>query len=206
MKVKHWLTSSCVAGLLVSLASLTNGQEKKPAIIAFGSDSIERGTVRVGYWNREKNTGAGGFFIDYGKPVWKKDYEDTAKFDAMTKGKIWRLGSEYWTVLDANIALKISGVRVTPGQWYLGLERSQDGSSWSLVFVDPSKARSQRLDPSEIGKAPVEFKAPMMIESGTQTVEKLTLVLDLPKGDLKQSTLRISWGNLQLKAPIEASL
>jgi hypothetical protein len=206
MKRKSWLTLVLITVVLFSVFAIATGQEKKPAIIAFGSDSTERGTVRVGYWNREKNTGAGGFFIDYGKPAWKKDYEDPAKFDAATKGKVWRLGSEYWTVLDTNIPIKISGVRVAPGQWYLGLQRSQDGASWSLVFIDPSKVRNQRLDPSEINKAPVEFKAPMIIESGTQMVEKLTLILDVPKEDLKQSTLRISWGNLQLKAPVEAMI
>ena len=103
MKALRWMPKLLLLELLLLapvllLALSTNAQEKKPAISAFGSDSLERGTVRVGYWNREKNGGAGGFFIDYGKPLWKAEYEDAAKFDAMTKGKTWRLGSEYWTV------------------------------------------------------------------------------------------------------------
>ena len=188
------------------LAGAANAQEKKPAVIAFGSDSLERGTVRLGYWNREKNTGAGGFFIDYGKPVWKKDYEDAAKFDAMTRGKVWRLGSEYWTVLDTNAPLKVSETTVPPGQWYLGLHRSQDGAQWSLVFIDPSKARSLQLDPSEINRAPVEHRAAMTLEPPGETAEKLTLTLDVPKSDLRQSQLKIAWGKLQLKAPLQVSV
>ncbi len=188
------------------LAGAVNAQEKKPAVIAFGSDSLERGTVRLGYWNREKNTGAGGFFIDYGKPVWKKDYEDAAKFDAMTRGKVWRLGSEDWTVLDTNVPLKISETTVPPGQWYLGLHRSQDGAQWSLVFIDPSKARSLQLDPSEINRAPVEHRAAMTSETPGETAEKLTLTLDVPKSDMRQSQLKIAWGKLQLKAPLQVSI
>ncbi|MEW6207991.1 MAG: DUF2911 domain-containing protein [Acidobacteriota bacterium] len=189
--------------LVLSFCSAANAQQK---ISAFGSDSLERGTVRVGYWDNEKNTGAGGFFIVYGKPVWKKDYEDTAKFDAMTKGRVWRMGSDYWTTLDTNVPLRISGVSVPVGQWYLGLERSQDGSAWSLVFIDPAKARSAKLDPSEINKTKAEFKARMTLEQSAGLAETLTITADVPKTDLKQSRLTVSWGRLRLSAQVEASL
>ena len=79
-------------GVVMALcfASAIQGQDNKPRpkIVAFGSDSPERGTTRVGYWNNQKNQGAGQFAIDYGRPVWRKEYEDTANFDKMTKGKV----------------------------------------------------------------------------------------------------------------------
>ena len=203
MKSKKCISGNLVFALALSLSCAANAQQK---ISAFGSDTLERGTVRVGYWNAEKNTGAGGFFIVYGKPVWKKEYEDAARFDAMTKGNVWRMGSDYWTVLDTNIPLRVSGVTVPVGQWYLGLERSQDGSKWSLVFIDPAKVRMTKLDPSEIGKTKVEFKATMTLEQSNELAEKLTITADLPKTDLKQSRLTISWGKLRLSAPVEASL
>lgn len=206
MKVMQSVFRYSLLALALLVASAANAQEKRPAIVAFGSDSPERGTVRLGYWNREKNTGAGGFFIDYGKPVWKKDYEDAAKFDAMTRGKVWRLGSEYWTVLDTNVPLKISDTAIPPGQWYLGLQRSQDGSQWSLVFIDPTRVRALQLDPSEIDKAPIERKALMTLEPPGEHAERLTLTLDVPKTDLRQSLLKISWGKLQLKAPIQVTM
>lgn len=202
----RWIPKILLIALVLLMAGAAIAQEKKPTIAAFGSDSLERGTVRVGYWNREKNGGAGGFFIDYGKPLWKKEYEDAAKFDGMTNGKTWRLGSEYWTVLDTNIPLKIAGTAVPAGIWYLGLHRSQDGATWSLVFIDPAKARSMQLDPSEINSAPIAYKAPMTLEQAGASAEKLTFTLDVPKTDLKQSQLRINWGKLQLKAPIEVAI
>ena len=71
--------------------------QDRPAIEAFGgAEPDERGSTRVLYWDRQKDLGAGEFAIDYGRPVWKKDYEDLAKFDGMTKGKTWRLGKDFW--------------------------------------------------------------------------------------------------------------
>lgn len=192
--------------LVLCVASLVPAQEPKPArpvIVAFGSDSPERGTTRVGYWNTKKNMGAGQFAIDYGRPVWKKEYEDTAKFDAMTKGKVYRLGSNFWTTLDSDMPLTIAGVQVPAGVWYLGLHRSDDGATWSLVFIDPAKTRAAHMDASEIGRAPIAFKAAMTTEPAAESKDKLTIDLLFQRATPKDVTLRIAWGKLQLRAPIQ---
>src|SRR5205085_1230851 len=85
--------------LLLAATPALLAQEKKSGIMPFGSDSSERGTTRVGYWSLDKNTNLAEFAIDYGRPVWKKEYENVATFDGLTKGKIWRLGSDFWTSL-----------------------------------------------------------------------------------------------------------
>jgi len=194
-----------VMAMLVGLASVAAAQEQKPArptIVAFGSDSPERGTTRVGYWNTKKQMGAGQFAIDYGRPVWKKEYEDTAKFDQMTKGHVYRLGSNFWTTLDTDTALKIGGVQIPAGLWYLGLARATDGA-WSLVFIDPAKARAAHIDASEIERAPVAFKAPMKVDQAADSKEKLTIDLLFQRGTPTDVTLRVAWGNLQLSAPVQ---
>jgi hypothetical protein len=186
-------------------AQAQENQPKKPMplIVAFGSDSPERGTTRVGMWNTRKNAGAGQFAIDYGRPVWRKEYEDAARFDAMTKGKIYRLGSNFWTVLDTDIPLTMAGKQVPAGAWYLGLHRSEDGATWSLAFIDPAKVRAVHMDASEINKAPVEFKVPMTTEQSSEMKEKLTIDLLFKETNPKDVTLKISWGKLQLTAPIQ---
>ena len=193
---------------LMILAPMLQGQENKqrPKIIAFGSDSPERGTTRVGYWNNEKNMGAGQFAIDYGRPVWRKEYEDTANFDKMTKGKVYRLGSNFWTTLDSDMQLTIAGKAIPAGSWYLGLHRSEDGATWSLVLIDPAKARAAHIDASEIERAPIAFKAPMTVEQATESKEKLTIDLIFQKGNLKDVTLRIGWGKMQLSAPVQVPM
>jgi hypothetical protein len=202
---KVWTLALLGATLALCLSSSIVAQDKKPAppIIAFGSDSPERGTTRVGFWNNPKNHGAGQFAIDYGRPVWKKDYEDAAKFDKMTKGRVYRLGSNFWTTLDTDMPLTIGGTQIPAGLWYLGLHRSADGATWSLVFVDPTKARADHIDASEINRAPVAFKAPMTIEQATDLKDKLTIDLVFQPESPKDVTLRIGWGKLQLSAPVQ---
>lgn len=192
--------------VLLMLAVGAQAQQAKSTIVAEGGTPDERASARVLYWNQKTDSSAGQFAIDYGRPVWKKEYEDPAKFDAMTKGKVWRLGSNYWTALDTSLPLKIGGRSVRVGEYYLGLRRSADGAHWSLAFVDPAKVRHARLDGFEIVKAPVEFEAPMSIETASTRVEKLTITLSYPKENPKNVTLRVAWGNLTLTVPIEVAL
>lgn len=192
--------------LVLCSSHLVGAQDNKPApptIVAFGSDSPERGTTRVGFWNTKKDMGAGQFAIDYGRPLWKKDYEDTAKFNAATNGKVYRLGSNFWTTLDSDMPLTIAGTKVPAGLWYLGLHRSNDGATWSLVFIDPVKARADHIDASEINRAAIAFKAPMTIEPASELKDKLTIDLVYQRGNPKDVTLRVGWGKLQLSAPVQ---
>jgi hypothetical protein len=46
----------------------------------------------------------------------------------------------------------------------------------------------------------------MKTEQSAQVVEKLTLTLAADKDDMRNVTLRISWGKLQLMAPIRVQL
>lgn len=205
MKLKSSRFAFVSFALLICFASVLQAQDKKPTplIVAFGSDSAERGTTRVGLWNTKKNMGAGQFAIDYGRPVWRKEYEDTAKFDQMTKGKVYRLGSNFWTTLDSDIPIVIAGKSIPAGHWYLGLHRSDDGATWSLVFIDPAKARAEHMDASEVGRAPIAFKAPMTTEQAGELKEKLTIDLLFQEANPKDVTLKIAWGKLQLSAPIQ---
>ena len=77
-------------------------QQPKPAMVAEDGELQERGSARILYWDTKANTAFGQFASDYGRPVWKKEYEDTATFDKLTKGKTYRLGSNWWTSLDTS--------------------------------------------------------------------------------------------------------
>jgi hypothetical protein len=199
---------SCVTLVtILCLLVASQAQEKKPATVAFSEPALgERGTTRILYWDQAKNTAVGELTINFGRPVWKKEYEDPAAFGLATKGKVWRLGDNYWTVLDTNVPLKIAGRDVPVGLWYLGLYRAADGSTWSLAFIDPARARKIRLDPFAINDAPVEFKAPMASADAAALTEKLTISLTPQKEDIRNVTLKISWGRMQLTAPVQVSL
>lgn len=188
--------------LLISFVSAL-AQQSKPAIVAEGGQPDERASARVLYWNEVKHGAAGQLAINYGRPVWKKDYEDAKKFDGMTKGKTWRMGSNFWTDLDTSLPLKISGRNVPVGQYYLGLHRSQDGSKWSLAFIDPAKVRAAHLDAFDIQKAPVAFEAAMSTTQATAKTDKLTIEMSYPQNNIRKVTLKVAWGSLALTAPID---
>ena len=189
------------------LFTLIAESQQKPKVVAEGGTLDDRASARVLYWNAQTNSAAGQVAIDYGRPVWKKEYNDTAKFDAMTRGKVWRMGSNYWTILDTNLPLSISGKKIAVGLYYLGLHRSDNGSEWSLAFIDPAKARKMQLDAFQIERAPVEFEAHMSnVSKAENQAEKLTITLSYPKDDIKHVTMRIGWGNLVLSTPIEVTV
>jgi hypothetical protein len=195
-----------IAILVVCLVPIVQAQNKK-GIIAEAEPSLgERGTSRVLYWNQDKDIAAGAITVDFGRPVWRKEYEESGRFDAMTKGKVWRLGNNYWTILDSNLPIKVSGRDIPIGLWYLGLDRSADGKTWSLAFIDPLKARRGRHDGFTMETVPVEFKVPMTTAQPTGVTEKLTMTLTAAKEDMKKVTLRIAWGRVELTAPVQVLL
>jgi hypothetical protein len=196
-----------VLGAFVLLwATSLLAQQPKPAIVAEGGQPDDRASARVLYWNAKKNMAAGQFAINYGRPVWKSVYDDPAKFDAMTMGKVWRMGSNFWTALDTSLPLKISGKEIHMGYYYLGLRRSADGSHWSLAFIDPANVRAVDLDAFDIQKAPVLFEVPMSVAKSVTKAERLTITLSYPKDEIRKVTLKVAWGDLALTAPIDVDV
>jgi hypothetical protein len=194
-------------GLLVLISVIpVMAQQPKPNISAEGGGPDDRASARILYWNSAQHGGAGEFAIDYGRPVWKSAYEDPAKFDAMTKGKVWRMGSNFWTTLDTCLPLKISGKAIPIGYYYLGLHRSDDGTMWYLAFIDPAKVRAAHIDAFNIDKAPISFEVPLSDAKAVAKTEKLTIELAYPKDNIHKATLNISWGTLALTAPIEVAV
>ena len=181
-------------------------QQTKPTIVAEGGGVDDYGSTRVLYWNTKTDSSAGQFAVNYGRPRWKKDYQNSAKFDAMTKGKVWRMGSNFWTTLDTSLPLKISGKSIGVGTYYLGLHRSEDGATWSLAFFYPANVRSARGDAFEIQKAKVFLMAPMTIAKAKAVVPKLTITFSYAKETPRKVTLKVAWGNLALTAPVEATV
>jgi hypothetical protein len=197
--------------VLLALASTTLfGQEssnKEPVLSALGGGRVsQRAFARILYTIRGSVGGAtypGEFIVSYGQPAWKPEYNEPATFDQMTKGRVWRMGDNFWTLLDTNLPLRINGKEIPPGEYYLGAHRSEEGSAWSLAFLDPLKVRKARLDAAEIAKASVDFMVPMTFQKKEEPAEKLTITLEHPKDDLMNVTLRVAWGTFQLTTPIQ---
>ncbi|HEY6292514.1 MAG TPA: DUF2911 domain-containing protein [Terriglobia bacterium] len=197
---------SLVSVLVLLVAGSLRAQQGPKISAEGGNPPDDRGSARLLYWNETANTAAGQIAVNYGRPVWRKDYEDPAKFDSITKGKVWRMGSNFWSNLYTDVPVSIGGKAIAPGFYFVGLQRSADGSSWSLAFIDPVKVREARIDAFDIRKATVRFTAPMTIEpSSSDTVEKLTITLSHPENDIRDATLKVAWGHLALTAPVKVT-
>ena len=172
-------------------------------VVALGGGRVgQRAWARVLYSNRADNTFPGQFSISYGQPEWRSEYGDPATFDRMTKGRVWRMGNNFWTVLDTNLPLRIAGKDIAVGAYYLGAHRSEDGDTWSLAFMDPVKIRRARLDASEIAKATIDFMVPVTVAQVEEATAELAISLNT-EDNLTEVTLKVLWGNLQLTAPIQ---
>jgi hypothetical protein len=202
--MKRILLSACLA---IALAGAVSAQQTKKGIVAEGGAVDDRGSARVLYWDLDAKGAAGQFAVNYGRPVWKKEYEDPANFDKMTKGQVWRMGSNFWTELDTCVPLEISGKKVGVGLYFLGLHRSDDGEMWSLAFIDPDKVRAAHLDAFEIRKAPIAFEVPVTFKKlAVPVAEKLTIRMVYKKENDRHVMMELAWGNMEITAPIVATV
>ena len=195
-----------LVGVLALLMAGSLRAQQNPKISVEGGSPDDRASARLLYWNGPANAADGQLAINYGRPVWKKEYDNPATFDKMTKGQIWRMGSNFWTNLYTDVPVTIGGKSISPGLYFLGMQRSADGSSWNLAFIDPVKVRKSRIDAFDIRKATVEFTAPMTVEPASgDAVEKLTITLASDQGDIRSATLKVAWGHLALTAPVHVA-
>ena len=202
--MKIQFTTTCA--LLLSAAIATAQQTERPRIVAGDGLAEERGGTHIVYWDTVANISVGQLAIEYGRPDWKKEYEDPATFDSMTKGKVWRMGKNFWTLIDTSLPLRISGKDVAPGYYYLGLRRSADGANWALAFFDPAPLRAARSDAFLINTAKADFEIPVKVEPSRQIAPKLTIALPFEEKTPTQVTFRLAWGNFTATAPIEVTL
>jgi hypothetical protein len=201
------LTISVLA-LVLCAAVVLHGQNRLSNVVVESEPSLgERGLTRILYWNPQKDAPVAAVSIDFGRPVWNRQLDIPAAFDQLTRGKVWRLGNDYWTILDTNLPLTIAGRDIPVGLWYLGLHRSADGATWSLAFINPVKARAGHMDGHWMDAVPVQFKVPLTVESTTAAMtEKLAITLSAQPDDMRNLTLRIAWGRLHLATPVRATL
>ena len=81
--------------LALLVAGSLRAQQIPPKVAVGGGSPDDRASARLLYWNVPANVAAGQLAINYGRPVWRKEYEDTAKFDAITKGPSLAHGRQF---------------------------------------------------------------------------------------------------------------
>jgi hypothetical protein len=187
--MKKQITLTGIASFMWISASM-GAQE----VQRFGGET-PRMSTRIAFFGQ--NSSEGQIAIGYGQPE--------TQFDALTKGKRWRFGNNFWTTLDTHLDLTMAGVDVASGYYYLVLERSEN-DDWFLVLLDPKKARSKKLDASMVDRTTGGTKIPLNWERTESSTDKLTIKLIPNKDDITAATLDIRWGPHELTAPFKVTL
>jgi len=149
---------------------------------------------------------AGAAFLSYVPAKWSPALNDEAKIDQLTKGHLFRLGMNNWATLDNYAPISFGNVTVPAGIWYLGIARDTEGSKWTLVFVDPAKAKAAGATPPMADSAPRTHEVPLTIEKVKETCEKMAVTLTKDEKDPVKGTLSIAFGNLKTSIAYELKI
>lgn len=183
--VASFLTSTLVLAAISAQDTMTFAQ------------SAPRMATRISFWGKDF-TPLGQACIQFAQPVWKAEYDQMVD---KVKGKNLRLGSDFWTSLDANVDMTISGVAVAAGQWYLAMHCSEKGE-WSLLLIDPAAIRAKKMDAFQSSSVEAKLSAPLTESRLESSADKLTIELKEVKDTLGAGTLVVTWGTHKLSAPI----
>ena len=186
-----------LASLPFVFASFTPPQQKaRPDApqIAY-PESSARGSTRILYWNGDHS--GGEVAIEYGKPVWKDDYDAVV---AKAEPARWRLGQNFWTNLDTSIDLKFGATEIAPGQWYLVLARKADGT-YALDFLDPVEVRDHHVDAFTVALAKGGTEVPLSYRKVDVRADHLLIRIDLDGSVKNGAKLVIQFGKHELTAP-----
>lgn len=172
--------------------SLTRGGDDQRVF----PETSQRGCARVFY--QGANVSAGQLKIDHGQPSWT---ERTREQLQASVGQRWRLGENFWTHLDTNIPVEIGGERLEVGDYYLVLQIGAD-ERFTLVVLEASAVRAQRLDASQAHRTSGGIEIPLQVDIVDRLAKKLAILLNTDREQRDHAELVIQWGPYRLAAPV----
>lgn len=146
-----------------------------------------------------------GMSITYGEPVWQDQYD--GMLDGL-KGKLHRLGKDWWTTFTTTTAIELGGQKIPAGAWLVGLQCDKDGN-FGLTFLDATKGMQQGALPfpnqqtGEMNWKP-DHVAPLTLNKGSaaEVASKMSIDIAADKADPTKGTFTIAWGKHTLTAPV----
>ena len=146
-----------------------------------------------------------GMAIAYGRPTWKDSHN--AMLDSL-KGKLLRLGSDWWTTFNTSVDVEIGGTKILAGAYVVGLMCDKDGK-FSLALHDQTKAMKAGATPWPIDENggmnwKPEILAPLTLhkDKAEESVAKMTMTLKANAEDLANGSFSIAWGKHVLDAKL----
>jgi len=164
--------------------------------------TTERRSARVAYF--AGNGSPGQLAIDYGPVDWSDKF-DSVIDSPKSVGKRWRFGSDFWTTLDTSLPLRIAGVEIQPGIYYLTIRNDGD-HKFALGVHDPVAVKKQHIDPFRAELVQGGIDVPLTYAKADSVQNKLDVAITLPDGEKTKGTLRVRFGGHTLTADVEIGL
>jgi hypothetical protein len=195
------------APLLVLLAVVPAAAQKSLQAMAGDGARTDTGHFVAVMENGAFVSPVGAAFLSYAPAKWKAEFNDQAKVDQMTKGHLFRLGMNNWATMDLTVPIAFGDVTVPVGIWYLGVARDA-GGKWSLVFIDPAKAKGAGAWPPSpfSDRAPHAFDVPLAVAKTDAMLEKLSVTMAPEPKQPAKGSLTIAWGNMKASAGYELKI
>ncbi len=136
--------------------------------------------------------------LTHGQPDWKAEYD--GMMDKL-KGKLNRLGKDWFTTLINSSEMEIGGTKIPAGSYVMALHCDKDGK-FALAFMDSTKAMKHGILPWSGDWTP-EFTAPLTLNKDVakDVVGKMTMTFTADKDGAGKGTFTLAWGKHTLTAP-----
>lgn len=137
--------------------------------------------------------------LTHGQPDWKPEYD--GMLDKL-KGKINRLGKDWFTTLITSSEFEIGGAKIAPGSYIIGLQCDKDGK-FALAMMDSTKAMKDGVSPFA-GDWKPEIVCPLTLNKDVakDVVGKMTMTFKAAEGGSGEGTFTLAWGKHTLTAPV----
>ncbi|MEO0481133.1 MAG: hypothetical protein AAF196_16810 [Planctomycetota bacterium] len=182
--------------------SVTHASTKDTALYAF--ESATHNSVALWWQTSTDKQGPDGWVsINHGEPVWKDSYDkeiESGRFD----GVRWRLGQNYWTVLDTNVNLTFGETEVAANGYYVVLERTEEGD-FRAFLLDQAQIRTTGLIASDAAKTTGGIEIPLEHEVVETKAENLTIGFSAREDDNETVDWTIHFGPHKLTANFRRS-
>jgi hypothetical protein len=134
--------------------------------------------------------------LDYGKAPWTEEHRKAAA--ELKTGKRWRLGTNWWTTLDANAPFVLGGRKVAAGCYHMAIEKG-DKDRWQLVLGDADADDKAMLDAYGADYLPARIAVPMSAEKAPATATALKIEF---ASDAGGTALVITYGETRLTTKV----
>jgi hypothetical protein len=138
--------------------------------------------------------------IVHGQPIWQAEYD--GMMDKL-KGKMNRLGKDWWTTLMTSTELQFGGTKIPAGSYVVGLHCDEKGT-FTLGLMDAGKAMKSATHPFGAQNWKPEMSLPLTLhkDSAKEVVSKMTMTFAADEATPGKGEFTLAWGKHTLTAPV----